>query len=189
MAFTSKVALPPTEEIVVALRLALARAGRLVLMARLTLLLKLPLVSADVIVVELLDPRFTVRLDCAAESVNCAGTVTVNVVWWVRLPPSVAVIVSVVEPEGAPPATLTVMVDAPDPPVTGFGLKLHVIGAAQPELRVTAEEKPLIGDTVTVEVDSEAPAISVIGEGVSLRAKSPLPPPLPPHVLNLYEPM
>ena len=109
------------------------------------------------------------------------------------MPPPVPVIVTGADPDGALLATLTVKVDVPFAPATGFGTNLQLIVAVQVEMSVTSEVKPLLGDTVTVEFDSEAPPTSVIGEVTPFRArlKSPLPPPptLPPQELNLKEPI
>jgi hypothetical protein len=100
------------------------------------------------------------------------------------MPAPFPLIVSVVDPDAAFAATLTVKVDASL--FVGFGLKLQMIGAAQLALSETGELKPPVGMTVTCATAAAAPAATVIGEGTE-RLK--FPPPPPPQELNLKAPI
>ncbi len=110
--------------------------------------------GATVTVLAPLAPCFTVKLAGEAESeksgVAVAFTVSVTVTVCDVLP-LVPVTVSVYVPAGVEALVETVSAEDPEPPVTGFGLKLEEAPEGNPlRLNDTLPVKPLLGFTVMV---------------------------------------
>ena len=154
-----------------------------------------PPTDARLIVSAPVDPREIVRLGNEAEMVKSGGgggggadTMTEKAVECVRPPPCPVMVLFIYVPACVPAGTVTVKLDVGNAGLTEVGLREHVIGA-QFVLRATEELNPLSGVIVTVagEPEFDAPAASVIGDGLSERPKSGLP--AAPHWLNLKDPM
>ena len=102
---------------------------------------------------------------------------------WV-LPPPVPVTVKVLVPVGAPPRTVTTIVDVPEPGAAiEEGLKLTVTSLGTPDAdKEMAESKPLPTLVVMAELE-ELPQVRFNELGAAPRVKSPVPPPPPPPVV------
>jgi len=105
-------------------------------------------------------------------------------VW--TLPPPVPVTVKVLVPVGAPPRTVTTIVDVPEPGAAiEEGLKVTVTSLGSPDaVKAIAESKPLPGVVVIAEL-VELPQVRFKVLGDAPRAKSPVPPPPPPVVVTV----
>ena len=108
----------------------------------------------------------------------------VTVAEWV-LPPPVPVTVKLRVPTAAPPRTVMIIVEVPEPPAIEVGLKVAVTPLGNPDAdKATAELKPPEGVTVIVELP-ELPQVRLSELGDAPRVKSPPPPPPPPEAVTV----